>query len=232
VGDFVTVSDPNVYWGLPVNYRCIAAHTADLGNKPATGTWTEVNGLLSSVTVAANVATVVTTAPHGLAAGESVGIYSSCCNGLLSKNYKVASVPDAKLYIVGSHMPADIRDLEGHLGVHAVGFVDDLEGFLARRRLTIAPLRYGAGAKGKVAGSLAQGVPVVCTPIGAEGMQLSPGDNVLVGQTPKELAGHVVSLLTDDHAWHRMSGAGVAYARDVTSRATARQRLRSILDRL
>jgi glycosyltransferase involved in cell wall biosynthesis len=144
----------------------------------------------------------------------------------------LASVPDAKLYIVGSHMPADIRDLEGHGGVHAVGFVDDLERFLARRRLTIAPLRYGAGAKGKVAGSLAQGVPVVCTPIGAEGMQLSPGDNVLIGETAEELARHVVTLLTDDQTWHRMSKAGIAYARDVTSRAMARQRLRSILDRL
>ena len=144
----------------------------------------------------------------------------------------LASVPDAKLYIVGSHMPVDIRDLEGQLGVHAVGFVDDLDRFLARRRLTIAPLRYGAGAKGKVAGSLAQGVPVVCTPIGAEGMQLSHGENVLVGRTPEELAGHVVALLTDDVAWHRMSEAGIAYARDVTSRAMARQRLRFILDRL
>jgi GT2 family glycosyltransferase len=143
-----------------------------------------------------------------------------------------AVVPDARLYIVGSHMPPDIRDLEGRLGVHAVGFVDDLERFLARRRLSVAPLRYGAGAKGKVAGSLAQGVPVVSTPIGAEGMQLSPGENVLVGGTPEELAGHVVTLLTDDHAWDRMSEAGIVYARDVTSRAMARQRLRSILDRL
>lgn len=143
-----------------------------------------------------------------------------------------ASVPDANLYIVGSHMPGDIRDLEGHQGVHAVGFVDDLDRYLARRRLTIAPLRYGAGAKGKVAGSLAQGVPVVSTSIGAEGMQLTPGENVLVGQTPEELAAHVVALLSDDAAWHRLSAAGVSYARDVTSRAMARQRLRSILERL
>jgi len=142
----------------------------------------------------------------------------------------LAAVPDARLDIVGSHMPADIRALGELPGVRAVGFVEDLEGFLARRRLTIAPLRYGAGAKGKVAASLAQGVPAVCTPVAAEGMLLSPGEDVLVGETPEALADHVIALLRDDALWQRLSAAGLDYARRVTSRDSARERLRALLD--
>jgi GT2 family glycosyltransferase/glycosyltransferase involved in cell wall biosynthesis len=140
------------------------------------------------------------------------------------------AVPDARLDIVGSHMPADIRALGDVPGVRAVGFVEDLEGFLARRRVTIAPLRYGAGAKGKVAASLAQGVPAVCTPVAAEGMLLSPGEDVLVGESPEALADHVIALLRDDALWQRVSAAGLDYARRVTSRDSARERLRALLD--
>jgi GT2 family glycosyltransferase len=143
-----------------------------------------------------------------------------------------ARVPDATLHIVGSHMPPEIHALGAVAGVQAIGFVDDLDGFLAQRRISVAPLRYGAGAKGKVAGSLAQGVPVVCTPVAAEGMQLDPGNNVLVGATPHELAQHIAVLLTDDAEWQRLSAASVAYAQAVTSRASARERLQSLLETL
>jgi GT2 family glycosyltransferase/glycosyltransferase involved in cell wall biosynthesis len=136
---------------------------------------------------------------------------------------------EAALLIVGSHMTPEVYALSAHRGVEVVGFVDDLEGFLNQRRLSIAPLRYGAGAKGKVAGSLAQGVPVVCTPIAAEGMQLRPGHNVLVGATPQEFAEHVATLLTSDETWHRLSAAGIEFARNVTSRASVGERLRALL---
>jgi glycosyltransferase involved in cell wall biosynthesis len=138
-------------------------------------------------------------------------------------------VPDAKLYIVGSHMPPEIRALGERQGVEAVGFVADLADFLDRRRASVAPLRYGAGAKGKVAGSLAQGLPVACTTVAAEGMGLKPGENVLVGDTPEALAAHVVELLRDDARWLALSDAGLAFARDVTSRARARGRIGELL---
>jgi GT2 family glycosyltransferase/glycosyltransferase involved in cell wall biosynthesis len=137
--------------------------------------------------------------------------------------------PDARLYIVGSHMPPEVKALAAVRGVEAVGFVDDLDAFLDRRRVSVAPLRYGAGAKGKVAGSLARGLPVVCTPVAAEGMALTPGHNVLVGETPQALARHLVTLLTDDARWQSLSEASLSYAREVTSRASAHRRMREIL---
>ncbi|MFT3897083.1 MAG: glycosyltransferase [Thermomonas sp.] len=140
-------------------------------------------------------------------------------------------MPDAKLHVVGSHMPPEVEALGERPGVEAVGFVPDLAAFLDRRRVSVAPLRYGAGAKGKVAESLARGLPMVCTPIAAEGMGLERGTNVLVGDTPEALAAHVAGLLRDDARWRALSEAGLAFAREVTSRERAHARIGELLAR-
>ena len=131
-------------------------------------------------------------------------------------------LPGAKLYIVGSHMPPAVKALGERPGVEAVGFVEDLDAFLDQRRVSVAPLRYGAGAKGKVAGSLARGVPTVCTPVAAEGMRLRPDHDVLVGADEHALAAHILAVLGDDARWQALSQAGLEYARAMTSRACAR----------
>lgn len=136
------------------------------------------------------------------------------------------------LYIAGSSMTSEVKALSAHPNVEVVGFVDDLEDFLAKRRVAIAPLRFGAGAKGKVAVSLANGVPVVSTSVGVEGMQLEPGVNALVADSVDEFAAHVLDILGNDSLWLRMSAAGLKYAADVTSRASARQRARGIIEML
>jgi GT2 family glycosyltransferase len=141
-------------------------------------------------------------------------------------------LPSEKLYIAGSGMTEEIRALSKHANVHVVGFVDDLEAFLAERRATIAPLRFGAGAKGKVAASLANGVPVVSTSIGAEGMQLTAGGNVLVADEEDAFAASLVEVLSSDRLWQQLSAAGLTYAADVTSRRAARVRARDICARL
>jgi GT2 family glycosyltransferase/glycosyltransferase involved in cell wall biosynthesis len=137
--------------------------------------------------------------------------------------------PDDVLYVVGSHMTDAVRALGDRKGIEIVGFVEDMEDFLAKRRVNVAPLRYGAGVKGKVSAALANGVPTVCTPIAAEGMQLSPGVDILVGQAPAELAELVIELLADDDRWRQVSDAGLDYAARVTSRASAHRRIRAML---
>ncbi len=141
----------------------------------------------------------------------------------------LARLPDARLHVVGSHMPPEVQALAERKGIVVEGFVPDLDAYLARRRASVAPLRYGAGAKGKVAGSLASGVPVACTGIAAEGMGLEEGEEVLVADDPEGLAAHVVSLLRDDAAWQRLSAGALAWAQRTTSRASARERLRRLL---
>jgi GT2 family glycosyltransferase len=144
----------------------------------------------------------------------------------------VAAHPDARLYIVGSNVTPEVRALEQQPGVEVVGFVHDLETFLACRRVSIAPLRYGAGAKGKVAASLANGLPAVCTPVAIEGMQLTPDRNVLVGDTAHDLAEHVTALLADDACWQALAEAGLVYAHEVTSRRHAVRRIQLVLQEL
>jgi glycosyltransferase involved in cell wall biosynthesis len=75
------------------------------------------------------------------------------------------------------------------------------------------PLTWGAGVKGKVTQSLAQGLPVVTTPVGAEGLNLEHGVNVLVGATSSELCAETARLLVDDDLWSSMSEHGLALAR-------------------
>lgn len=140
-------------------------------------------------------------------------------------------MPEARLYIAGSNATERVVALGARPNVEFVGFVKDIGGFLDRRRISVAPLRYGAGAKGKVALSLAHGLPTVCTPIAAEGMQLTDGVNVHVGETADALADHIATLLADDREWERMSEAGVAYAHEVTAPCHAHRRVRTILKR-
>jgi glycosyltransferase involved in cell wall biosynthesis len=88
-------------------------------------------------------------------------------------------VPEVELLLVGSHMPDEVAALAAS-DILPVGFVPSLDDIFARVRLTIAPLRYGAGLKGKVLESMAAGVPCVMTTIAAEGLNLPAGLRSLV----------------------------------------------------
>ena len=93
--------------------------------------------------------------------------------------------PAITCLLVGADMPDPVRRLAGP-GVEVVGRVGDLgEQVFDRVRLTVAPLRFGAGVKGKVLDSFAAGVPCVMSEVAAEGLVLSPVLRALVGETPK-----------------------------------------------
>ena len=112
--------------------------------------------------------------------------------------------PGLVLHVVGADPPPDIAGLAGaDIVVH--GWVRDLDSLLARMRLSIAPLRYGAGFKGKVASSLAQGLPVVGTPIAFEGTGLDEGDGIAIARAPAALARAVARLHDDPAAWQALS---------------------------
>jgi glycosyltransferase involved in cell wall biosynthesis len=93
----------------------------------------------------------------------------------------------------------------------------------------VAPLRYGAGYKGKVAMSLAYGVPAVLTSIAAEGMGLVDGSDVLVADEPRAFARSVVQLYRDRALWESMSRKGLEFAKERFSRDAVRPLLEQIL---
>jgi GT2 family glycosyltransferase len=114
---------------------------------------------------------------------------------------------DVPVMIVGANPPPEIEALGSPL-VDVKGWVPDLDPVLEGARALVAPLTYGAGLKGKVTQALAAGLPVVTTPVGAEGLGAVDGENLLIGDTVKELADRVVRVLSDDELWGRLSRAG------------------------
>ena len=115
--------------------------------------------------------------------------------------------PDIPTYIAGSYPTDDICALASDT-VEVLGWVPDLAELYERVRLSVAPLRYGAGVKGKVGQSLAFGLPVVSTKLGAEGMGLSHEHDVLVGDTAETLAAEIDRLYHDAELWARLAANG------------------------
>jgi GT2 family glycosyltransferase/glycosyltransferase involved in cell wall biosynthesis len=118
-----------------------------------------------------------------------------------------AARPDAHASIVGGHVPASVAEL-GSPRVSVTGHVPDLAPYWAQARLSLLPLRFGAGVKGKVIASLEAGVPVVTTAIGNEGIGLAAGEEALIGASPAELAALALQLLEDEALASSLSAAG------------------------
>jgi glycosyltransferase involved in cell wall biosynthesis len=138
-------------------------------------------------------------------------------------------LPELEFHIVGSKMPAEVEALARVPGVVIEGFVESLEPFLDGCRLAVAPLRYGAGVKGKVNSSMAHGQPVVMTSVAAEGMFLQHGIHGLIADEPVQFADEIVRLYQDEELWTAISDAGLRNVEENFSMQTALDALRSIL---
>ncbi len=136
--------------------------------------------------------------------------------------------PGTQFRIMGSDVVPEVLSLRGN-GVVIDGFVPDLATSLARCRVSVAPLRTGAGIKGKVASSLSYGIPCVATGVAVEGMGLGPEEGVLVADDPAAYAEAVLRLYTDPAAWHRLSEAGLAFVERRLSSQTVRGQIEALL---
>jgi len=138
-------------------------------------------------------------------------------------------LPDVRFHCIGSDTPQEIAALAGEPGVVVHGHVPDIDPYMDGARIAIAPLRYGAGVKGKVNLSMAHGQPVVATGCAVEGMHLRDGEDVLVGDDPQSFADAVVRLYTDAELWQRLSRNGVANVQQHFSLDAAREVVRRVL---
>lgn len=140
-------------------------------------------------------------------------------------------LPDARFLVLGSNAPAEVLALEGN-GISVVGYVEELAPYFNRCRLSVAPLRFGAGIKGKIATSLGFGVPCIATRIAVEGMGLTSDREILVADTPAEFADAVASLYADEALWSSLSGRGLEFIERNMSLAAGQERLRALLTQL
>ena len=138
-------------------------------------------------------------------------------------------IPDIKFKVIGSSPPDSIQRLAVFPGIEILGFVKDLEPVFSDIRLSVAPLRYGAGIKGKIGTSLCYGVPCVATSIAAEGMGLTNGKNVLIGDTPEQLAEAVCAVYLDVNKWNTLSNEGHRFVLENYSVPVIQERVSNLL---
>jgi glycosyltransferase involved in cell wall biosynthesis/SAM-dependent methyltransferase len=137
-------------------------------------------------------------------------------------------LPGVRFLIIGSDPSPEVLQL-GSDDIVVTGYVERLQPILDACRLTVAPLRYGAGYKGKVAMSMAHGVPGVLSEIAAEGMELEHEVQVLIADSPTAYAAEVVRLYRDPDLWSRLSQAGLRFVTERFSRQAARDHLERVL---
>ena len=121
-----------------------------------------------------------------------------------------AARPSLEFHCVGGDVPNEIAQLADIPGVRIHGHVRDLQPLLESTRVSIAPLRYGAGVKGKVNQAMAHGLPVVATTCAVEGMHLRDGEDVLVADDADAFADAVLRLHDDGALWARLAANGRA----------------------
>lgn len=134
-----------------------------------------------------------------------------------------------KLYIIGSNMPDSIKQLDIP-GVYPVGFIKDLSDYFDNSRLSVAPLRYGAGLKGKVGASLAYGLPCVATSTAVEGSGLIDNEQVLVADDPEAFSKAVCELYDNQELWESLSVTGLEFVSNEYSIEAGRSRIMKVLD--
>ncbi|MEQ1512677.1 MAG: glycosyltransferase [Lysobacteraceae bacterium] len=139
-----------------------------------------------------------------------------------------ARLPDVRFHCIGSHTPPEIEALGTLPGVIVHGHVADIDPYMDGGRIAIAPLRYGAGVKGKVNLSMAHGQPVVATSCAVEGMHLRDGEDVLVADDPQAFADAVVRLYEDEALWNTLARNGLGSVARNFSLETARETVRSV----
>src|SRR5699024_9754521 len=131
------------------------------------------------------------------------------------------------------HLAGDLPELERapfrHERIIIHGRIPDLEPLLHDCRLALAPLRYGAGVKGKINTPMSYGVPVVATPMAVEGMFLEDGRDVLLGDNAEAFADAVVRAYSDAVLWQALADGGRNNVRQHFSFEAARDSLQSAL---
>ena len=105
-------------------------------------------------------------------------------------------IPQAHFTIIGKKPPVDIQKIpERYPSISVTGFVREPQPYLERAAAFIVPLLSGSGMRVKILDAWRWGIPVVSTTIGAEGISVRPGENIMIADDPQGFAEAVISLL-------------------------------------
>lgn len=122
-----------------------------------------------------------------------------------------AHVPQARFRIVGRNPSTRVRKLAGD-AVEVTGTVPSVVDHLREAALVVVPLRVGGGTRLKIPEAMAVGKAVVSTSIGAEGLEVTPGRDIIICDEPADFASSVVALLEDTELRHKYEQAALDFA--------------------
>lgn len=133
-------------------------------------------------------------------------------------------LPKAELYVYGAYPSQRVEQLHcPDEGFYIEGRVQDAELVMQQARVCVAPLRFGAGLKGKLTQAMQCGTPSVTTPIGAEGINGTLSWGGAVAEDPKAIADEAITLFTDKQAWQQAQQYGV----QIINQRFARRKLKN-----
>lgn len=175
---------PNVLGAVPTGVDCEFFRPSDTARKPASLVF------LGSMDWMPNI--------------DAVEFFAAEMWPLVTRKF-----PNAMLTIVGRNPPPKVRELEQRAaGVRVTGTVNDVRPFLAEAAVMIVPLRVGGGTRIKIFEGMATGIPVVSTRIGAEGLPVTHGENILLADAPQDFAGQIAALFASPERAARIGANG------------------------
>jgi glycosyltransferase involved in cell wall biosynthesis len=152
-----------------------------------------------------------------------------CCDILPKIDPRILA--EHPVYVVGAGLDDTVRRFAATSPqVRMVGWVPSMRPYLERSRIAVVPLRFGAGAKGKVIEALMTGTPTVATTVGVEGLALADREHLLVADGAEAFAGAMSALLTDEKLWKSLARQGRSRAAERHGRTTIAKRFLKIID--
>lgn len=109
----------------------------------------------------------------------------------------IKKVPDLKLYLAGRQMPEWLLELKQE-GVEVIGEVSNAQEFIKSKNIMVIPLKSGGGMRVKLIEALALEKPVVSTPLGANGVSVQDGKNILLARQPRDFVSAICSLVAEE----------------------------------
>lgn len=129
-----------------------------------------------------------------------------------------AHIPNLRVILAGAEPTPVVQRLGGEC-VLITGHLPDIRSTFEQARVFVAPLRFGAGMKGKIIKSLAHALPVVTTACGAEGIGLRDGESALIGDDARTIADGIVRLYNDETLWKKLANNGQRLVAQYTPQA-------------
>ena len=143
-----------------------------------------------------------------------------------------AQLPAARFAVVGKNPPAEVRSLAADPRIEVTGYVADPLPYLEGADAFVVPLFSGGGMRVKIVDAWLWGLPIVSTPVGAEGIEMRDGENILLAGDAAAFAAAVVRLLTDEELNRRLRVEGRRWVEEHYAWQVVYRRVDAVYERL